>query len=358
MSARSLPIQTSLPTLRTPICFLRHPPTRQRVPSQLWTSGRKRWMQDVLVKAAVKSVDEAGAEVDTLLAVDSAESESSVVALLRSLAEEGVLLGFDGASQVPKRDYSLAELKLNNVDTTKLLAPEENTITSTRTALQVALTAGIVSLVVAGGVNVNEALGFVVVLLFFAGADQIVYRGGIEFLLLDSLTRLLRPSYGQKVAWHEAGHFLIAYFVGLLPKDYTLSAMDAIKRYRAFTVQAGTVFCDREFQQEVGSGKLKSTSVDRVTCVAVAGVVAEYLKFGFAEGGLNDLGQLDQLMRSLQFSQKKVDSQIRWSVINVATLLRRHAKTHEALAAEMSNGASVGSCIKLIESQLQTAEFV
>lgn len=48
------------------------------------------------------------------------------------------------------------------------------------------------------------------------------------------------------------------------------------------------------------TGQLKASSLDRITCVAVAGVVAEYLNFGHSEGGLNDILQLDQLMRSLK----------------------------------------------------------
>ena len=48
------------------------------------------------------------------------------------------------------------------------------------------------------------------------------------------------------------------------------------------------------------TGTVKANSVDVVTNVAVAGVVAEYLKYGSAEGGLNDILQLDGLMRSLR----------------------------------------------------------
>jgi len=54
----------------------------------------------------------------------------------------------------------------------------------------------------------------------------------------------------------------------------------------------------------------------------------------------------------LQFSQKKADGQVRWSVLNVAALLRRHAGLHDSLAAAMASGASVGSCIQLIEEAL------
>lgn len=50
--------------------------------------------------------------------------------------------------------------------------------------------------------------------------------------------------------------------------------------------------------------------------------------------------------------QAKADAQVRWAVLNVVTLLRRHEATHDALADAMSRGASVGECIALIEQRL------
>lgn len=43
---------------------------------------------------------------------------------------------------------------------------------------------------------------------------------------------------------------------------------------------------------------------------------------------------------------------MRWAVLNVAALLRRHADLHDKLAAAMAAGASVGSCVALIEKDL------
>jgi hypothetical protein len=54
--------------------------------------------------------------------------------------------------------------------------------------------------------------------------------GGGEALLVDTLGRLVYPSYRQRVTLHEAGHFLVAYLVGLLPRDYALSSLDAFRR--------------------------------------------------------------------------------------------------------------------------------
>lgn len=54
-----------------------------------------------------------------------------------------------------------------------------------------------------------------------------------------------------------------------------------------------------------------------------------------------------------QFTQKKTDGEIRWAVLNVTTLLRRHSKTHEKLADAMAAGASVAACIGVIEDGLK-----
>ncbi len=51
-----------------------------------------------------------------------------------------------------------------------------------------------------------------------------------------------------------------------------------------------------------------------------------------------------------QFTEKKAAGQIRWAVLNVTSLLRRHAGTHARLARAMAAGRSVAECIALIEA--------
>ena len=60
---------------------------------------------------------------------------------------------------------------------------------------------------------------------------QVANNGGFEALLIDAAGRALNKDYGRRVASHEAGHFLVAYLIGLLPKKYILSSLDAFKRY-------------------------------------------------------------------------------------------------------------------------------
>jgi hypothetical protein len=123
-------------------------------------------------------------------------------------------------------------------------------------------------------------------------------------------------------------------------------------------------------------------------------VATEYLLYGFAEGGLADIEkvyiiacliyllivlpwqvfvckerhvtnwtslsimeQLDMLLQSLGFTQKKADSQVRWSVLNTVLLLRRHKLARAKLAEAMSMGKSVGSCLGIIEDTIDVSEI-
>ena len=56
--------------------------------------------------------------------------------------------------------------------------------------------------------------------------------------------------------------------------------------------------------------------------------------------------------------QAKADAEVRWAVLNVVTLLRRHQRAHDALADAMARGASVAECIAVIEQQLAGSEDI
>lgn len=289
-------------------------------------------------------------------ASDRAEREA--VELVMCLRQRGVVKAFGAAHNVPKRDYALAELRLNNIEAEKLLAPTESTIKGIRDnftrLLGVAYVAGLYFL----HPTFAQGAGVAAFAAFCATYDQIAFGGGVSALALDTVAQSTSKEYVTRLRRHEAAHFLTAYLIGILPKGYTLSSMDAFKTYGAFNIQAGCAFCDGEFQREVQKGKITSTSLGRFACVAMAGICMEYILFGFAEGGLSDVQQLDGLLRALAFTQKKSDSEVRWAVLNTTSLLRRHLGLTEKLADYMARGASVGECVALIEKEVETAEFV
>lgn len=67
--------------------------------------------------------------------------------------------------------------------------------------------------------------------------------------------------------------------------------------------------------------------------------------------------QLDGLLKSLGFTQKKADSQVRWAVLNTIFILRRHEGARLKLAEAMTLGKSVGFCIDTIEEAINVEDI-
>ncbi len=303
---------------------------------------------------AASSRGDPGSDADAVdrAALAASEAEDEAVRIISRLAETGALRGFGNARAVPRRDYSLAELKLNDVEPEKLLSPTESTVSGLRDLIARGLLALVAAWIFAAHPSGNEVAGLFVLGGSFLAADQIAFAGGVEALALDTLAQKTSPSYVSRLQLHEAAHFLVAYLVGIVPKGYTLSSLDAYERYGALNVQAGCAFCDGAFQREVARGKIGSASLGRFACVALAGIAMEYVAYGFAEGGVADVRQLDGMLRALAFSQKKSDSEVRWAVLNTVAILRRHEGVVRALASEMAAGASVGKCVRVVEREL------
>ena len=59
-----------------------------------------------------------------------------------------------------------------------------------------------------------------------------------------------------------------------------------------------------------------------------------------------------------QFTQAKANDEIRWAVLNVISLLRRHHGIQDELAGAMASGQTVGACVTLIERGLRSADDI
>ncbi|KAJ4719553.1 Stress regulated protein [Melia azedarach] len=284
--------------------------------------------------------------------------ERTALSLVKDLqGKPGGLRCFGAARQVPQRFYTLDELKLNGIDTLSLLSPVDETLGSIERNLQLMALVGGVAAWNTFGFSPQQIFYLSLALLFLWTLDSISFNGGVGSLVLDTIGHTFSQKYHNRVIQHEAGHFLIAYLVGILPKGYTLSSLEALKKERSLNIQAGTAFVDFEFLEEVSSGKVSATTLNRFSCIALAGVATEYLLYGYAEGGLADINKLDLLLKGLGFTQKKADSQVRWSVLNTILLLRRHEGARAKLAEAMSTGKSAGSCIDIIEDNIDDTDI-
>ncbi|GAB4835879.1 hypothetical protein Ancab_000797 [Ancistrocladus abbreviatus] len=303
----------------------------------------------ILRRKVLEQVDEKLAEGD----------ERAALSLIKDLqGKPDGLRCFGAARQVPQRLYTLDELKLNGIETVSLLSPVDATLGSIERNLQIAAVLGGVAAWNAFGLGPQQVLYISLGFLFLWTVDAVTFNGGIGSLVLDTIGHAFSQKYHNRVIQHEAGHFLIAYLLGVLPRGYTLSSLEALKKEGSLNVQAGTSFVDYEFLEEANSGKVSATMLNRFSCIALAGVATEYLLYGFAEGGLADINKLDVLLKSLGFTQKKADSQVRWAVLNTILLLRRHEDARAKLADAMSAGWSVGDCIGVIEEVIDDADIL
>ena len=293
------------------------------------------------------SIPPTGPVATSVLLEPMASREEAVLSHIRQHTESFKTFG-SGLQKVPKRIYSLDELRLNKIETPKILSPKDTELTKTRNIALAAFSSLLAAVAITSGFN--HVLPLLISSTFLLFLDTISSQGRGEALITDTLGGIFFPKYRERVSIHEAGHLLIAYSVGILPKAVTLSSLDTFLTYKSLGVQAGSLFLDSEFQNEVGSGKLSSSSLDKFTCVCLGGVIAEYLVYGESEGGVNDISQLDALFRGLGFSQAKSDGEVRWAVLNCAFILRENATLHRSIAEAIRKGKpSIGELVHMIE---------
>ncbi|ONK73949.1 uncharacterized protein A4U43_C03F1240 [Asparagus officinalis] len=149
------------------------------------------------------------------------------------------------------------------------------------------------------------------------------------------------PDYQERIARHEAAHFLVAYLTGLPILGYSL---DIGKEH--------VNLIDDRLQKLIYSGQLDAKELDRLAVVSMAGLAAEGLKYDKVVGQSADLFSLQRFINRSKppIGKEQQQNLTRWAVLFGASLLKTNATTHEALMAAMSKKASVLECIKAIES--------
>jgi hypothetical protein len=231
-----------------------------------------------------------------------------------------------------------------------------------------------------------------------------------------SFQRKLFPTYSQRMTQHEAGHFLMAHLLGFPIQGYASNAVKNAVAFYPFNdpnsgmdranqlgfdrpaarkslddwdqripesdpdapffskegrgadiVESQSVFRKSKDYKDNPFLKLPSQmaptkswpyrgfnhiTVDKLAVVSVAGVCAEILAFGNAEGGVADFSQLRQIFGNAgpELTERDMDNRIRYSLGFTMCQLRLHLGALDALAEVMERGGSVAECIVAIES--------
>lgn len=282
-------------------------------------------------------------------AADLSEGDQSGLSeLYRVLAERGFLKSFGSAAPVAGgnlRDKAVSVERLVTQAGLPLeaLAPKRSTVVLWQVAGFVVVAALVQGLRALGLQEFTRpaVLGGGIALL----VDQVVLRGA----LFESVYRVLFPGYAEKVVKHEAAHFLVSYLQGLPVRGFVLSAPEALRA--GIPGQAGTMFFDERMYREFQSGRLTSATIDRYSCVLMAGIAGEAIAFGEAEGGASDVSALLQLLTSLQppWAEQSVRAQARWAVLQAIMLIRENMTAYTELTDAMRARKPLGDCIECIE---------
>ncbi|MEM6256310.1 MAG: ATP-dependent Zn protease [Cyanobacteria bacterium P01_D01_bin.156] len=190
-------------------------------------------------------------------------------------------------------------------------------------------------------------------LLGLVSIDQLGWQGRGGNLLIDWLSRQ-SPEYCDRIVRHEAGHFLTAYLLGIPIDAYTLTAWETLRAGVDGT--GGVIFKTDEIDQAVKLGKISQQEVDRYCTVWMAGIAAEEMTYGSAQGGQDDRLKLNLLWQQINRPLAEVPLKQRWSMLQAKTLIEKQPDAYSALIDAMAERRPVDECCNLIEQNLQTAE--
>lgn len=174
--------------------------------------------------------------------------------------------------------------------------------------------------------------------------DQLGWEGKGTTLLLGFWAS---PADKKRQLHHEAGHFLVAYCLGIPVLDYQLGAWQNFRRGQSG--QAGVQFDIKGLDQ--GWQDLPQR-LERWSTVWMAGIAAEQLQYGQAQGGQNDRQQLHQALALAGLPPQQWPLKERWALLQAKNYLQRHALAYEKLMQAMAAGASVATCDQVLQASL------
>mmetsp|Transcript_22604 Transcript_22604/g.53353 ORF Transcript_22604/g.53353 Transcript_22604/m.53353 type:complete len:521 (-) Transcript_22604:2159-3721(-) len=205
-------------------------------------------------------------------------------------------------------------------------------------------------------------LGLDLNVIFFAtfGAalcDQLFLNGAVS----ETFVKILSPETQPKITRHEAGHFLCSYILGCPVEGYVLSAWGALEdpRFRGRGVSAGTSFFDPTLSSQIEKSKITRSSIDRYSIIVMAGIAAEAVMYGRADGGAGDEQALIAFLSNLNgpssssapvWNDFTIRNQARWGALQSVLILREYTECYDALVDALERGGSLGDCIYAIEN--------
>ena len=178
--------------------------------------------------------------------------------------------------------------------------------------------------------------------------DRFGWEGRGGALLVNWFAGFSRE-HRERVLRHEAGHFLVAHLLDISVVNYTLGAWEAWRK--GLSGQGGVVVDAEALAAELAAGQLSIQRLDRYGTVWMAGVAAEILTYGAAEGGDDDRQRLQMLWLQLNRSLTEYEVKQRWLALQAQTLIEKNWDAYEALVTAMASSAAAEECRQIIQQR-------
>ncbi|HEY9890028.1 MAG TPA: hypothetical protein V6D02_16600 [Candidatus Obscuribacterales bacterium] len=184
-------------------------------------------------------------------------------------------------------------------------------------------------------------------MLGLAIVDQSSWNGTLGNLISNGMARLSGEER-DRILRHEAGHFLVAFLLDIPVTDYTLNAWDAWRK--GIPGLGGVQFDTTDLEQTLKTGQIPAQTLNRYCTVWMAGIAAEKIAYGQAQGGQDDRQKFALLWRQLNRPAQEGQTRQRWAVLQAQTLLEKHPDALEALVAAMDTNTPVADCLTLLQT--------
>jgi hypothetical protein len=169
--------------------------------------------------------------------------------------------------------------------------------------------------------------------------DGLVLKSILATLVLDAIAGT-SSAYRQRIIHHEAGHFLVAYLLGIPITGYTLSAWESFRQGRS--AQGGVMFAPPQTD-------ISSQLLQQYCTVWMAGIAAEKLMYDRAEGGSEDRQKLRGILFIAGSQQQEIVRQENSAALQAKTLIQTHWEAYQAVVIKMSERATVDDCCHEID---------
>ncbi|MEO0408155.1 MAG: ATP-dependent Zn protease [Cyanobacteria bacterium P01_A01_bin.135] len=183
-------------------------------------------------------------------------------------------------------------------------------------------------------------------MLAAATVDRFGWEGKGGTLFIDWFAQF-SPEHRQRVLHHEAGHFLVAHLMGIPVTGYTLNAWDAFRQGQGG--RGGVAFATQEVEGYLQRGNLPVSVVERYNAVWMAGIAAEQLVYGNAQGGGDDCQNVRQLWQQLG-QPGDAETRIRWGALKAKTLIETHRVAYDALVQAMDQAEPLERCLAIVST--------